>query len=180
MNISFGYTRNKDDSFDIIQNVFYKLFNSNKQFKTDNDEKYWMIRVTINESLDLLRKRKREIVVDENTIDVMTTDIEDKEKESKLNKLSLLVKELPKNYKSVIILFYYDLLPIKEIVNILGISEIKREYNSWNLLVSEAYYDEAGNETISTGGFSRIVYEYDAEGNTIKTTKYDTSGKVVE
>ena len=123
MNISFGYTRNKDDSFDIIQNVFYKLFNSNKQFKTDNDEKYWLIRVTINESLDLLRKRKKEIVVDENTIDLMTNDNEDKEKELKLKKLSLLVKELPKNYKSVIILFYYDLLPIKEIVKILGISE---------------------------------------------------------
>lgn len=123
MNISYGYTRNKDDSFDVIQNVFYKLFNSNKKFKTDNDEKYWMIRVTINESLDLLRKRKKEIVVDENTIDVMTNDNEDKEKELKLKKLSLLVKELPKNYKSVIILFYYDLLPIKEIVKILGISE---------------------------------------------------------
>ena len=27
MNISYGYTKSKDDSFDIVQNVFYKLFN---------------------------------------------------------------------------------------------------------------------------------------------------------
>ena len=123
MNISYGYTKNRDDSFDVVQNVFYKLFNSNKSFKTDNDEKYWLIRVTINESLDVLRKRKKEVFVDENTIDQVSDDTKDKAKELKLEKLSNLVRNLPKNYKSVIILFYYDLLPIKEIKDILNISE---------------------------------------------------------
>ncbi len=123
MNISYGYTKNKDDSFDVVQNVFYKLFNSNKSFKTDNDEKYWLIRVTINESLDVLRKRKKEVFVDENTIDQVSDDTKDKAKELKLEKLSNLVRDLSKNYKSVIILFYYDLLPIKEIKDILNISE---------------------------------------------------------
>lgn len=123
MNISYGYTKNRDDSFDVVQNVFYKLFNSNKSFKTDNDEKYWLIRVTINESLDVLRKRKKEVLVDENTIDKVSDDTKDKTKELKLEKLSNLVRNLPKNYKSVIILFYYDLLSIKEIKNILNISE---------------------------------------------------------
>ena len=37
INISYGYTKNFDDSFDIVQNVFYKLFSSNKKFKTNND-----------------------------------------------------------------------------------------------------------------------------------------------
>lgn len=106
MNISYGYTKNKDDSFDVVQNVFYKLFNSNKSFKTDNDEKYWLIRVTINESLDVLRKRKKEVFVDENTIDKVSHDTKDKAKELKLEKLSNLVRNLPKNYKSVILLFY--------------------------------------------------------------------------
>ena len=123
MNISYGYTKNRDDSFDVIQNVFYKLFNSNKSFKTDNDEKYWLIRVTINESISILRRRKKEILVDENTMDVVSEEIADKDKELKLEKLSLLVKKLPKNYKSVIILFYYDSLSIKEIKDILNISE---------------------------------------------------------
>ena len=123
MNISYGYTKNRDDSFDVIQNVFYKLFNSNKSFKTDNDEKYWLIRVTINESISILRRRKKEILVDENTMDVVSEEIADKDKGLKLEKLSLLVKKLSKNYKSVIILFYYDSLSIKEIKDILNISE---------------------------------------------------------
>ncbi len=123
MNISYGYTKNRDDSFDVIQNVFYKLFNSNKSFKTDNDEKYWLIRVTINESISILRRRKKEILVDENIMDVVSEEIADKDKGLKLEKLSLLVKKLQKNYKSVIILFYYDSLSIKEIKDILNISE---------------------------------------------------------
>ncbi len=64
LNISYGYTKNKDDSFDIIQNVFYKLLNSEKDFKEKNNEKYWLIRVTINESKDFLRQKKKIAIVD--------------------------------------------------------------------------------------------------------------------
>mgnify|MGYP003326000300 FL=1 len=32
MNISYGYTKSRDDSLDIIQNVFTKLVNNQKQF----------------------------------------------------------------------------------------------------------------------------------------------------
>lgn len=47
MNITFGYTRNKYDSLDIIQDVFLKLFTCNKKFYSLQDEKRWLIRVTI-------------------------------------------------------------------------------------------------------------------------------------
>ena len=48
--------------------IFYKFFNYNKPFPTPNDEKYWLIRVTINESKDLLRKKARITILDENEI----------------------------------------------------------------------------------------------------------------
>lgn len=140
MNISYGYTKNRDDSFDVVQNVFYKLFNTNKSFKTPNDEKYWLIRVTINESKDLLRQRKKVTIVDENTIDVFTDDKELEQKNEKLKKLSQIVKELPEKYRSVIILHYYDQLPIKDITNILKISESavkKRLERARNMLKEE-------------------------------------------
>ena len=123
MNICYGYTKDRDDSFDIIQNVFLKYFNLNKSFNNDNDEKYWLIRVTINESKDYLRKRKRTINIDDDKIDVLTDDSKSIEKDERLEKLSNLVKELPEKYKSVIILHYYDRLSIAEISNILKISE---------------------------------------------------------
>ena len=121
INISYGYTKNFDDSFDIVQNVFYKLFASNKKFKTNNDEKYWLIRVTINESKDFLRKKKKTTIVDTEILDTIQKD--SKNNNGKIQLLKMLISELPEKYKSVIILHYYDLLPIKEISIVLNISE---------------------------------------------------------
>lgn len=121
INISYGYTKNFDDSFDIVQNAFYKLFTSNKKFKTNNDEKYWLIRVTINESKDFLRKKKKTTIVDTEILDTIQKD--SKNNNEKIQLLKMLIRKLPEKYKSVIILHYYDLLPIKEISIILNISE---------------------------------------------------------
>lgn len=121
INISYGYTKNFDDSFDIVQNAFYKLFTSNKKFKTNNDEKYWLIRVTINESKDFLRKKKKTTLVDTEILDTIQKD--SKNNNEKIQLLKMLIRKLPEKYKFVIILHYYDLLPIKEISIILNISE---------------------------------------------------------
>lgn len=140
MNISFGYARNKDDSLDIIQNVFYKYFSANKVFKNQNEEKYWLIRVAINESKDFLRKKKKLTIVNEEELDIVSYDNEDKHNNKELQKLSILVKQLPEKYRRVIILHYYDSLSIKEIVNILNISESatkKRLERARNILKQE-------------------------------------------
>ena len=139
MNISYGYTKNKDDSLDVIQNVFSKFFNINKSFKTPNDEKYWLIRVTINESKDFLRKNSRTTNLEEDAIDSLNYN-DDNINDLRLKKLSLLVKQLPDKYRKVIILHYYDSLPIKDITNILHISESaikKRLERARNMLKEE-------------------------------------------
>jgi RNA polymerase sigma-70 factor (ECF subfamily) len=139
MNISYGYTKNKDDSLDVIQNVFSKFFNINKSFKTPNDEKYWLIRVTINETKDFLRKKSRTTNLEEDAIDSLNYN-DDNINDLRLKKLSLLVKQLPDKYRKVIILHYYDLLPIKDITNILHISESaikKRLGRARNMLKEE-------------------------------------------
>lgn len=123
MNISFGYTRNKDDSLDVIQNVFYKFFNYNKTFPTLNDEKYWLIRVTINESKDLLRKKTRITILDENEIDTISFKNNTDQERLKLYKLTEKVEQLPEKYRVVTILYYYDSLSVNEIMKILNLSE---------------------------------------------------------
>ncbi len=123
MNISYGYTKNRDDSLDVIQNVFYKFFNIDKTFNSPNDEKYWLVRVTINESKDFLRKNKRTSVLDGDTIDAIDFKIETEKEDVRLQQLARLVKELPDKYRSVIVLHYYDSLPIKDIAKALKISE---------------------------------------------------------
>ncbi len=135
MNISFGYTKSKDDSFDIVQNVFYKLFNLKKDFINLEDEKYFLIRLTINESLDFIKKNKRIVNVDEKTIDLIADEKNDK----RLEKLAILVKSLPEKYRRVIILYYYDNLKIEDIVNVIKISKdaVKKRLERARLILKE-------------------------------------------
>lgn len=65
-NIAYGYSRNKDDSNDIVQNVFMKFIQLNKEFKTSDDMKYYLVRMTINESINLVKsytKRKSYLIM---------------------------------------------------------------------------------------------------------------------
>ena len=120
MNISYGYTKNRDDSLDIIQNVFTKLVNNPKQFNDLNEEKYWLIRVTINECKDFLRKKSRRPIVNADLVNSFAkTDSEDEQ----LHYVADVVKTVPEKYRVVLILFYWDSLSIKEIASVLKVSE---------------------------------------------------------
>lgn len=120
MNISYGYTKSRDDSLDIIQNVFTKLVNKSKQFNNLNDEKYWLIRVTINECKDFLRKKSKRPIINADLVNSFSNYDSETQK---LHYIADVVKTLPEKYKVVIILFYWDSLSIKDIAIVLKVSE---------------------------------------------------------
>lgn len=118
-NIAYGYTLNKEDALDVIQNTFLKLLRVNKDFKNFDDIKYYLIRITINESLDLLKSNyKNKIVLNDALVMNSPTMIEEEN-----IYITLAVEKLPVKYKTVIILHYYDFMPIKDIARTLNISE---------------------------------------------------------
>lgn len=136
MNISYGYTRNKDDALDVMQNVFFKFFNCEKKFLTENDEKYWLIRVTINECKDLLRRRNKIRYFNDKEIE----SLRDENKQiNEVDALTLYINKLPEKYRQVMILFYYDGLPIKEIAKILNISEnaVKKRLERGRIMIKQ-------------------------------------------
>ena len=118
MNVCYGYTRDKYASEDIIQNVFIKFLQCNKTFSNQNGEKYWLIRVAINECKNYLKKRKR-VIISEEMVEYISPKV-DKDDETYI--VSKIVKDLPEKYRSVIILFYYDSLTINEISEALKLS----------------------------------------------------------
>ena len=120
MNISYGYTKSRDDSLDIIQNVFTKLVNNQKKFNNLNEEKYWLIRITINECNDFLRKKSKRPIINADLVNSFSNY--DSETEN-LHYIADVVKTLPEKYRVVIILFYWDSLSIKEIAKVLKVSE---------------------------------------------------------
>jgi len=118
MNVCYGYTKDKYASEDLVQNVFIKYINCNKEFSNLNEEKYWLIRVAINECKNYLKKRKR-IVLNEEIVEYISPKVD---KNDDVYVVSRIVKELPLKYKAVIVLFYYDSLSIKDISLTLKIS----------------------------------------------------------
>jgi RNA polymerase sigma-70 factor (ECF subfamily) len=120
-NVAYGYTRNVQDAEDIVQNVFIKLLQYEYSFRTNNDEKYWLIRVTINESINFVKSsHKKKIVLDEDI--VRSTSDKTKENIDKDN-IRFFIEQLPEKYKVVLILFYFENMKTVEISILLDISE---------------------------------------------------------
>lgn len=113
--LAFSMLKSKDDSEDIYQDVIIKFFNNIDTFKSEEHEKAWLIRVTINECNSLHRKGwfKNSAELDE--------EIPYLDKET--DEVFYVVAELPVKYRTVIYLFYYEDYKVSEISKILDTNE---------------------------------------------------------
>lgn len=118
--VAYSYTKNIFDADDIVQEVFLKLYRARKVFENEEHIKNWLIRVAINHSLDLIRRKQREMLIDTEYINNLPDTSDADEKNEEIRKCVMSLKD---NYKNVIILLYYDNYTIKEISNILKMSE---------------------------------------------------------
>ena len=114
--ISFMYLRNADDVEDIFQDVFLRLFRYEKSFDSDEHEKAWLLRVTINRCKDLHKSFFRSRVCSLNDMEITFED----EHESEVLQQVLA---LPQKYKDVVYLFYYEGYSVQEISKILCVKE---------------------------------------------------------
>ena len=116
-NIAYSYVRNREDALDVSQDVFIKYLKSNDEFKTLDNEKYWLIRVTINTSKNYLSSSwKKKVTIDSEYLERISSD--KKESVSYFN----AIMNLPSKYKDVIVLFYYENLKLEEIAQTLNVS----------------------------------------------------------
>lgn len=118
--IAYGYTRNKEDSIDIMQNAYVALLESNITFESNEHIKYFLIRVTINESINFVKSYSHRKVIRNNDF---VMNFPETKKEELPYDLSEIVNTLPEKYKTIIVLHYYDDMKIKDISSVLKISE---------------------------------------------------------
>ena len=106
--------KNRADAEDIFQNVFLKYALSNTSFESEEHEKAWFIRVTINACRDLLKSffRSRTVSMDE------LTEYAPEVTEEQYAVMEA-VWSLPKQYREVIYLHYYEGYTAPEIAGIL-------------------------------------------------------------
>lgn len=100
-----------ENAEDIYQEVFVKFSEKMPVFESEEHEKAWFIRITLNlsKNLNLSAWNKRVINLDENI------EFETKEECDVFS----AVCELPKNYKTVIYLMYYEGYKVREIAKLM-------------------------------------------------------------
>lgn len=99
------YLKNHTDTEDVFQNVFFKYYLSSKVFESDEHEKAWFIRVTINACKDHLKSffRTHTVSLDE------ITELADAAYISAENSEVLeAVLSLPQKYRDVVYLHFYE------------------------------------------------------------------------
>lgn len=62
--ICIGMLKNPDDSMDVTQEVFIKVYRNLESFNRESSFYTWLYRITVNKCIDFIRKRKRKREVD--------------------------------------------------------------------------------------------------------------------
>lgn len=108
------HLKNHADTEDIFQNVFLKYVLSTAVFESEEHEKAWFIRVTINACRDLLKSFFRSRTVSLDTLLDQPADLTE-------NDRTVLdaVLALPPKFRDVVYLHYYEGYTAPQIVEIL-------------------------------------------------------------
>ena len=104
-----------ENAEDVFQDVFMKYSQKMPKFESEEHEKAWLIRVTINLTKNINNSAwNRKIVTLDENIEFETKEQED---------IFSIICSLPRDYKTVIYLSYYEGYKVKEISEILKKSE---------------------------------------------------------
>lgn len=115
---AFNICKNVEDAKDVVQDTFIAYHTSNQQFNDEQHIRAWLFRVTVNKAKDAIKSfwHRNKMPLDDY---LETLPFESKEDSD----LFEAVLNLPKKYRIVIHLFYYEEYNIREISQILHISE---------------------------------------------------------
>ncbi len=121
--------KSREEAEEISQDTFIKAYKNLDKFKGDSKFSTWLYKIAYRTCLDSIKKNSKKYqtgTIDEITINkIKSTEgvldsIERKERATIINKCMI---ELPEDERSVIWLFYFEELSLKEIIEITDLSE---------------------------------------------------------
>ena len=115
--ICMVHLKNESDTEDIFQTVFLKYVLHSAPFESEEHEKAWFIRVTINACRDLLKSFFRSRVV---PLEEWTGSAAPAEQGPEGREVLAAVLALPAKYRDVVYLHYYEGYTAVEISGLLG------------------------------------------------------------
>jgi RNA polymerase sigma-70 factor (ECF subfamily) len=130
-NLALNYLQNAQDAEEVTQDVFVKVYDKHKEFRSDSSLKTWIYKITINQCIDYLKSRKAQKRFG-NIIGLFTQEIQTRhfdhpgvelENKEATERIFRKINLLPENQKTALILKSIEQCSQKEIAEILEVSE---------------------------------------------------------
>ena len=127
--LAYKMTKNKEESEEVSQDTFIKAYKNLNKFKGESKFSTWLYRIAYHTSLDQIKKNKNnnatfeihEVTLNQiQSADDILQGIERKERAKIMDECLL---RLPEEERSILWMFYYDELSLKEIVEVTSLSE---------------------------------------------------------
>ncbi|XZI35729.1 sigma-70 family RNA polymerase sigma factor [Clostridium perfringens] len=143
--MAFLYVKDEQDALEVIHETVYRAFLNIEKLKKAKFFNTWITRILINVSIDFLKKKGKNEMLDESTpIRKEKCEISTEEKLDLYNAIDLLND----NYKTVIIMMYFNDMKIKDISKVMETPEntvktyLRRAKQALGEILKEGYLDE--------------------------------------
>jgi RNA polymerase sigma-70 factor (ECF subfamily) len=128
-NLAFKMTKNREEAEEVSQDTFIKAYKNLSKFKGDSKFSTWLYRIAYHTSLDNIKKNKNNNSTFEineitfNQIKATENILEGIERKERAKIMDACLQKLADEERSIIWMFYYDELSLKEIIEVTDFSE---------------------------------------------------------
>lgn len=127
--LSYKLVQNEEDAKDVVQESMLELFESIAMVRHPAAFRSYFNRVLYHNSMDLLRKRQKDYMVVDAEETMLTIESDEMkpqdylERQERQTAILQVIDELSPEQKMVVLMFYYEHMPVKEIAKTLEIQE---------------------------------------------------------
>ena len=137
--ICYGMLKNRQDSLDVSQEVFIKVYKYLENFNRNSSFYTWLYRITVNKCIDYIRKQKRRSEVDYDDTIQRNTEVEGDDnilpstlglqpdrvygRKELREKMLEALDTLTEKHRTILILREVEGLAYEEMADVLGISK---------------------------------------------------------
>ena len=122
-------TKNREEAEEISQDTFIKAFQNLEKFKGESKFSTWLYKIAYRTCLDTLKKNKNHrsnYDINEITLNhIKSTDsiLNELERKDRAIVMKECLDKLPSEERSILWMFYFDELSLKEIIEVTNLSE---------------------------------------------------------
>jgi RNA polymerase sigma-70 factor (ECF subfamily) len=123
-NVGYRITGNEEDAEDVLQESFISVVRNLESYRADASFGSWLKKIVINKAINVLKKRKWELMPEDKEFDVPEEESEQEYLPSlSVEKVREAIHLLPDGYRSVLSLYLLEGYDHQEIAEIMNITE---------------------------------------------------------